>query len=222
MKPIYTHDCNNCIYLSTEINSERNNTLSDIYFCKGVLGFNILVRDGNNGEDYSSGIDFCYRDSIREFLNKGGEPTIREVGLNLAIDKGYLSKSIFYIGYSEKKNKEVEEKYYNSNYYKNRPKLDCDYNDMKSFEEKTKNQIKKQEEYDLRYKQEEKIIPEDPCKYHFIFKTEKEMNSYCEKDESAIINAVNEEHANILYHSLSIMDKVMDKLKKQYNKKKSL
>ena len=214
----YKHDCDSCILLGSAIDKDCG-TMSDIYFCLNKVSgnFNMLIRFGEQGENYSSGIDFVYRDTINNFLENKQKLTIREIALKLAIEKGYFSEKVFYVGFSEKKANENDEVYFNSLYYKNRPayKLYDEEMNFEEFEKANKKVKGMQEEYDEQYKIEEKIIPPLPNKYDFIFNSIEEMNSYCEKEDCLELLAVNESHAMVLYESLKIREKHLQrKIKK--------
>lgn len=61
MKPLYEHDCDNCVYRGTI--KER-----DVYTCNSKLfGMTVIVRYSSDGPDYSSST--ISRDAERDLFN---------------------------------------------------------------------------------------------------------------------------------------------------------
>ena len=51
--PQFIHDCESCTFLGTDIDSDTNKTV-DMYFCSQNGIPTIIMRYGDNGEDYIS------------------------------------------------------------------------------------------------------------------------------------------------------------------------
>ncbi len=69
MKPLFTHNCEVCIFLGTFNNH-------DLYFCNQVFGvpFTILARGSDEPADYKSGFSFAGCDEeLREAYTRAKE-----------------------------------------------------------------------------------------------------------------------------------------------------
>lgn len=54
-KPVFIHDCNNCIFLGNTYLSQSENNMGDMYYCPRLDGYgSIVIRHGNDGSDYYS------------------------------------------------------------------------------------------------------------------------------------------------------------------------
>ena len=61
-KPIFKHDCNQCVFLANFIDTQNK---YDLYFCKqgGILP-TVIARYGNDGPEYTSGLNIPLRPLI--------------------------------------------------------------------------------------------------------------------------------------------------------------
>jgi hypothetical protein len=67
VKPLYTHDCERCIFLGSTFGSEKDyGGVHDLYFCPGTAEGawpTIIARYGNEGGEYQSGMIFGYNEN---------------------------------------------------------------------------------------------------------------------------------------------------------------
>jgi len=80
MKPVYTHDCDNCKYLGTDT---IDGDVVDFYYChdsEDTMFSSLIARYSSDGGDYSSGTDFCMSSP---YLNKA---------LQMAVEQNLLTK----------------------------------------------------------------------------------------------------------------------------------
>lgn len=56
MKPKYKHDCGKCVFLG---NWSNNDMEHDLYYCSQGGHSTVVSRHGDDGEEYTSGIDIA-------------------------------------------------------------------------------------------------------------------------------------------------------------------
>lgn len=83
MRPIFTHDCDECIFLKS-ITIKK--IIYDLYFHNTKIEKTIIARFGNEGFQYLSGLEFGQY-SYKRHLKK--EPLF--IAYETAIELGYLS-----------------------------------------------------------------------------------------------------------------------------------
>ena len=66
MKPIYTHDCDECKFIGTFIDKY------DLYICKTSVHTSIIFRDGNESHEYASHPCFDFDDRLKNTPRPGG------------------------------------------------------------------------------------------------------------------------------------------------------
>ncbi len=91
-QPTFTHDCTACTFLGVHDGH-------DLYCCGSQLGFpTLVVRYGNAGREYSSGLEFArpwngYRGGVGEGRHMPHPASAR--ALRLACDRGLLDVQIY-------------------------------------------------------------------------------------------------------------------------------
>jgi hypothetical protein len=74
--PKFIHDCEACVFLGRYFSKTWEEEV-DLYVCpNSVLGATIIVRFGDDGPDYGSGLVFCnssdhYAEACRRAINNG-------------------------------------------------------------------------------------------------------------------------------------------------------
>lgn len=53
-QPTHTHDCNDCIYLSTVVSHDRLNRVADLYTCGKDESQTVIARYSDEPQDYTS------------------------------------------------------------------------------------------------------------------------------------------------------------------------
>ena len=77
--PVWEHDCNECIFLGLYLSH-------DLYYCKKGPGPTLIARWGDEGSEYTSGIQFGvqYKDNLDSPMGEA---------YRLAIEKGLINQS---------------------------------------------------------------------------------------------------------------------------------
>jgi hypothetical protein len=192
----FKHDCDHCNFLGSHEDSKGK---CDLYYHppnNGVHGETLVIRYSSEPSDYSSGIIFAYiADMKREYDSH------YYIAIKKAIEMKYLKQENYFIGYSEKKHDEEYEKYFETDYYKNKPKnpnFELESSEKISDEEWDKNDDcydKENEIYENKYFKIHNKIPSSPSGFVFMFDNEKEMIENCNNGNFKIINATSREHA---------------------------
>jgi hypothetical protein len=201
---------------------DMNGYKSDLYLIEYVKGgfsidrYNAIIKYAEDDPCYSSGLCFMinalvYKQSYNEAL-----VTLYK----RAIKAGILKEKSYIVGYSEKLNDLEDEKYYNSEYYLNRPE-NVNYlskeieamsdDDVFQLEKETK---QKQNDYDNAYRKEHGSVPIAPVlknpKYH-TFESEKEAQKYCGKYWRKV-NAFSKSHLNEIVKEIDFNKMIMKDL----------
>lgn len=174
---------------------------------------NAVYQYGNDPSEYGSGAVFMYMAERNGLQTPYAEIYKRAVSAGLLVEKEY------FVGYSEEKQNELDNAYFESDYIKNKP----DYMAFREglSEDLSEDEIDKREEefdaqvaqYDKNYKSLHGQIPVSSVdKNYHVFDSYEEAKKYCNLPENGFytrLRAVNAEHLDCIASALSCSSKFL-------------